>query len=149
MHLTQYTDYSLRVLMYLRIHSEGLSTVNEISEFFQLPKNHIVKVVSNLSRLQLIHSQRGHGGGIRISDDINKHRIGDLVKVLEPDKGLVQCINKQGEACKITHACKLNGILDVALERFYEELNQYTLDDVVLLHDPGNTTIDLTLSLPN
>ena len=143
MHLTTFTDYSLRVLMYLKINDAALATVAEISQYFDVSQNHIVKVVNNLSRLGLIQTQRGKGGGIRLLEAANQQKIGSLVRELEPTKEPVQCINKEGKECAITHACKLNSMIDQAMQNFFDELDNYTLDDIVVLSQPSQPVIQI------
>ncbi|MGD2118326.1 MAG: Rrf2 family transcriptional regulator [Chromatiales bacterium] len=133
MHLTTYTDYSLRVLIYLKINEGKLCHVAEVSDYFQISKNHIMKVVNNMAHLGLIDSVRGKGGGIRLNPQANDQKIGDLVRQLEPEKMLVQCVNKEGKLCEVAPICKLTAVLDGALDGFYGELNNYTLKDIVSL----------------
>lgn len=131
MHLTTYTDYSLRVLIYLKLNEDRLCSAKEVSDFFQLSHNHIVKVVNNLGKLELIQTFRGKGGGIRLDEKAGKQKIGQLVRLLEPDKELVDCISSEGFVCGVAPVCKLVSVLDDARESFYNELDRYSLEDVI------------------
>lgn len=131
MHLTTYTDYSLRVLIYLKLNEDRLCNVKEVSEFFKLSNNHIVKVVNNLGKLGLIETFRGKGGGIKLVEKANSQKIGQLVRQLEPDRELVDCVSNDGVVCGVAPVCNLIKVLDDARESFYRELDNYTLEDAI------------------
>lgn len=117
--------------MYLKLHEDGFATATEISDYFQLSQNHIVKVISNLGKLGLIETIRGKGGGVRIRSSADQEKLGHLVRSLEPERDLVQCVNKEGQHCAVAHACKLTKILDDAIASFYGHLDQFTLEDIL------------------
>lgn len=130
MRLSSFSDYSLRVLIYLALKGEDLSTVAEIADKYQISKNHLVKVVHNLSTIGLIESFKGKGGGILLSLPPENINIGKLIKDLEHDSKLVECFGEDGQ-CVINPTCKLKGVLKVAQRRFYETLSEFTLADIV------------------
>ncbi|GAB3329480.1 Rrf2 family transcriptional regulator [Bordetella tumulicola] len=131
MQLTKYTDFGLRVLMYLT-QSDGRSTpvtVPEIAERFEVSRNHLVKVVHFLSQQGWIATTRGKGGGLRLARAPAAYRLGDLVYALENQHTLVNC----GEpVCALQGLCLLSGVLANSLQSFYDELNRHTLADLVL-----------------
>lgn len=129
MQLTKFTDYGLRCLMYLTTYKDKLSTVKEIAEYYDISHNHLVKVVHKLSQLKLIESNKGKGGGIRLADHTEKMRLGDIVKMLEPNMNLVECFNDENNTCKITDTCQLRHYLYEAEQSFISVLNKYTLAD--------------------
>ena len=62
MQLKLYTDYSLRVLIYLAAKPEDkVATITDIAKAFGMSRNHLVKVVHNLSLLGYIITTRGKG----------------------------------------------------------------------------------------
>lgn len=129
MRLTQFSDYSLRVLIYVG-HKRGLATVVEIAESFHISRNHLVKVVHHLAGLGLIRSYKGRGGGIELACDPATARIGDLIEQLEPDLDLVECFNKKTNECPIIGICDLEHALYQARAVFLAELNKTTLKDL-------------------
>jgi Rrf2 family nitric oxide-sensitive transcriptional repressor len=131
MQLTNFVDYGLRSLMYLAFQSDKLCTVKEISEYYDISHNHIVKVVHRLSQLGYITSSKGKGGGIKIAPHSFNLKIGDLIKELEPTMHLVECFNKDSNTCKITNFCQLKHYLYDANEAFIKSLNHYTLADAI------------------
>lgn len=130
MHLTLYTDYSLRVLMYLGLKGEQLSTIREIADRYGISKNHLMKVVNELHRRGYIDTLRGKGGGIRLRRPPESLRLGDIIRETEQDLALVECF-ASGNTCRITPACTLKGALAEAMGAFFETLNRYTLADLV------------------
>lgn len=121
MRLASFTDYSLRVLIYLALKDDELSTVDEIAEKYQISKNHLVKVVHNLATLGLISSFKGKGGGIKLKVLPEQINIGQLVRELEQDSLLVECFAETSH-CTIHSSCKLKGALKLAEHNFYKTL---------------------------
>lgn len=129
MQLTSFTDYALRTLMYLVARPEEQSSVKEISEYYSISYNHLVKVVHRLSQLGYIESTKGKGGGIQIAKDTKKLRLGDLISQLEPNMTMVECFDAKTNTCRITDSCQLKHYLFEATQNFIDTMNKYTLAD--------------------
>lgn len=130
MRLTQYTDFSLRVLIYLGLHDDRRCTIREISDAYRISRNHLMKVVQQLAAEGFIDSVRGVGGGLTLSADANDLNVGRIVRAMEPDLGLVECL-RPGNECVITPACELAGMLVDARKAFLDVLDGYTLGDIL------------------
>ena len=130
MQLTLYTDYSLRVLIYLAL-KEDRATIPEIAEQYAISRNHLIKVVHHLGKAGFIITQRGRNGGIKLKHSPDKVRLGTVVRVMEPNFTLVECFDAQHDACVVSPVCRLKGILGDALQNFMKELDQYSLADVI------------------
>lgn len=130
MRLTAYTDYNLRVLVYLALNRDGSSTIREISERYGISKNHLMKVVRELSRRSYVIAIRGKNGGLRLNVPPAEINIGRLVREMENDLALVECLGENNQ-CIIKPACQLQSILTEALEAFFAALDAYTLEDVL------------------
>lgn len=131
MQLTTFTDYGLRTLMYLAAHTDTRSSVKEIAEHYNISRNHLVKVVHRLSQLSYIKTTKGKGGGIKISKNAAKLRLGDLIAELEPHMNIVECFDSKTNTCRITDSCQLKHYLFEANQSFVETLNKYTLADTI------------------
>ncbi|HWO99133.1 MAG TPA: Rrf2 family transcriptional regulator [Methylococcus sp.] len=130
MQLTQFTDYSLRVLIYLaRMPKDGLATVPEIAEYYRISRNHLVKVVHNLSSQGFVTTTRGKGGGIRLARSPDRIGIGEVVRRTEPHMNLVECFDVKANRCGIIRGCFLKAILYEARREFLVTLDRYTLAD--------------------
>lgn len=130
MRLTQYTDFSLRVLIYLGLQEDRRCTIREISGAYGISRNHLMKVVQQLAAEGFIDSVRGVGGGLTLSADAAKLNVGRIVRAMEPDLGLVECM-RPGNECVITPACELAGMLVEARKAFLDVLDRYTLADIL------------------
>src|SRR5690606_35461931 len=83
MNLTYFTNYSLRVMMYLGLNASSLTSISRISEAFAISRNHLIKVVHNLARQGFIKTVRGRGGGLRLARDPGEINLGDVVRKTE------------------------------------------------------------------
>lgn len=130
MHITRYTDYSLRVLMYLAANDDKLATIRDIAESYGISKNHLMKIVQQLSAKGYIEATRGKNGGIRLASAPKDINIGELVRNIEQGSPLVECFG-QDNVCIITPACQLKRVLAEALESFFGTLDHYSLADMI------------------
>ncbi|MEK3805931.1 Rrf2 family transcriptional regulator [Bacillus sp. FSL H8-0547] len=132
MRLTNYTDYSLRVLIYLASKEKGeLSNIKEIADAYHISKNHLMKVTYELGKMKVVETVRGRGGGIRLALNPEEINIGAIVRQTEDDFNLVECFDPERNMCAISPACKLKGVLHKALKAYLEVLDSYTLADLV------------------
>ncbi|HPE29554.1 MAG TPA: Rrf2 family transcriptional regulator [Parvularculaceae bacterium] len=130
MRLTVYSDYALRVLMYLAINRETLSTIQEIADHYGISKNHLMKVTYELGLAGYIDTVRGRGGGVRLAQSPDQIGIGDVIRLTEEDFRLVECFDPDTNQCVISGRCKLARILDEALNSYLKTLDRYTLADL-------------------
>jgi Rrf2 family nitric oxide-sensitive transcriptional repressor len=128
--LTIYTDYSLRLLMYLAVREGRLVTIGEVADAYGIAKNHLTKVVHQLGVAGDIETVRGKGGGIRLKNSAESINLGAVIRRTEPDLALVPCFDRV-DACAIGKACLLQTTLHDALAAFLAVLDRTTLADVV------------------
>ena len=135
MRLTVYTDYSLRMLIYLATKEDGLATIAEVARSYGISEHHLTKVAHQLGRAGYISTLRGKGGGLRLARPAGEIGLGEVVRQTEPDMALVPCFGSAeapaGAPCPIVPACGLRGVLDEALQAFMAVLDRYTLADLV------------------
>jgi Rrf2 family nitric oxide-sensitive transcriptional repressor len=135
MRLTAYTDYSLRVLMRLALRPDELVTISEIAGAYRISEHHLMKVVHQLGVAGYIETVRGHGGGMRLAKKPTEIGVGEVVRLTEPDLGLVECF-RTPHSCAIESVCVLSGVLGEALEAFLDVLDRHTLGDLVARRGP-------------
>ena len=151
MRLTDYTDYSLRVLLYLAVRGKGLSTIQDISDAYGISKNHLMKVVQQLGELGWVETVRGRNGGLRLAEQTNALTVGEIVRATESDLALVGCFpDQQGErrACVITAQCRLRGALEAARDAFLAELDRHTIGEMAGPHGPLAALLGLSGIIP-
>lgn len=136
MQLNKFTDYALRILMYISRPRESAYTIAEIATDLQVSQNHLVKVVHFMGKQNWLITTRGKGGGIRLHPDAVYLKVGEAVRILQGENQIVECNNPP---CVLRSQCGLKGILDQALEQFYQYLNQYTLGEVLARSNINNT----------
>jgi Rrf2 family nitric oxide-sensitive transcriptional repressor len=124
--LTRYTDYALRVLMYLGARDDRLCSIREIAQAYGISENHLMKVVQDLGRLGFVTTVRGRGGGLRLARPAEEIRVGAVVRKTETDMDLADC-----GSCVLVGLCGLTGALNAALRAFLDTLDRYTLADVI------------------
>jgi Rrf2 family nitric oxide-sensitive transcriptional repressor len=131
MQLTRFSDYALRVLMYAHAVDDRLVTIEEMATSYRISRAHLMKVVNALTRAGYLTAVRGRAGGLRLAIPPQEIRIGDVVRVTEPDFALVECFST-GNECVIQGCCKLPAVLRRALGAFLAELDQHTLASIAL-----------------
>jgi Rrf2 family nitric oxide-sensitive transcriptional repressor len=131
MRLTVYTDYALRLLMYLAVKDDGLATIAEVAESYGISKNHLVKVAHQLGVAGYVGTVRGRSGGLRLAKPPERIGLGEIVRRTEPDMALVPCFKPVDAPCTIRSCCVLRRALDKARQAFVEVLDSYTLSDLV------------------
>ena len=134
--LTRYSDYSLRVLIYLAVDSDRLVTIEEIARSYDISKAHLMKVVHQLGLRGYLETVRGRGGGLRLARRPEEIRVGDVVRSTEENMALVECFEPASSQCVIEPMCGLRSVLSEALTAFLAVLDRYTLAD--LLATPRN-----------
>jgi len=130
MHLTRFTDYSIRVLLYLAAKGEERSTISEIAEAFNISRNHLMKIVQELNQKGYLKAIRGKHGGLLLNRSPHSINLGTVIRDTEQDMALVECF-RDNNACVITPSCRLQPILAEALGAFLRVLDAYTLADLL------------------
>jgi Rrf2 family nitric oxide-sensitive transcriptional repressor len=138
MRLAEYTDYTLRVLMYCATHRDERITIAGLAEQHAISKNHLMKIVNDLARQGVLETTRGRGGGLRLVEDPARIRIGDIVRACETDFRLVECFDPVTDACTLTPTCRLKHLFGAALQAYFRTLDAATLADIAApLPGPG------------
>lgn len=146
MQLNKFTDYALRILMYISRSRDTPYTIAEIAENLHVSQNHLTKIVHFMAKQHWIITTRGKGGGIELNPTTLNAKLGNVVQVLQGYAPIVECNNPP---CVLRTSCGLKGILDHAVQQFYLSLNQYTLSDVLNASPQSSTNHAPLISLLN
>ncbi|NDY96852.1 RrF2 family transcriptional regulator [Wenzhouxiangella limi] len=130
MKLTQHADYGIRILTYLGLHPQSQATVGEIAAAFDISHHHLTKVVQQLVAQGVVESRRGKQGGLRLARSPHEIRVGSVIRALENDFHLVECMRHERD-CKIAPVCRFSDMVTEASEAFLAVLDGYTLDDML------------------
>ena len=139
MRLTQWTDYTLRVLMYCAA-CEGREqpvTISEVAESYDISRSHLTKIVQQLAAQNLLETSRGRGGGMRLLTPAKDINVGALVRSTETDFTLVECFDVITNQCRLSSYCRLQSALSEAMERFFAVLDKLTLADLMAPPTPS------------
>ncbi|WP_035898706.1 Rrf2 family transcriptional regulator [Labrenzia sp. DG1229] len=143
MRLSQASDFALRILM-ASGQTDRPQTVDGLSTQLGLAKSHVMKIVAHLARAGYLKTTRGRGGGIRLGRSPEEIRLGDVVRLIEPDLGVVACLKPELTVCAFLPRCALKGAMSRAAEAFLDSLNTETLATILagtqLASLPGNET---------
>jgi Rrf2 family nitric oxide-sensitive transcriptional repressor len=131
MRLTRHTDYALRLLMLLAIEPDDIHTIEETARRYRVSGNHLRKVAQTLIQGGFVDAARGRGGGLRLGRPAEKINLGAVVRATEDSLDLVECFNRENNACVVTPACGLRGPLQQALQAFLGVLDGYSLADLI------------------
>ncbi len=131
MQLTRFTDYALRVLIYLGANPDRLSTISEVAASYRISENHLMKVVNHLATVGYVGTLRGKGGGMKLARAPHLINIGEVVRDCEDSMALVECFDPQQRTCPLLPACTLKSILSEAKKNFLATLDAYSLQDML------------------
>lgn len=131
MQLTTFSDYALRVLVYLALQQGRLATISEIATAYDISENHLMKVVHHLAQHGYVETVRGKGGGLRMAHQQEDIGIGSVIRSTEGKTGLLACVDTQEVICCIQPSCRLMGILNEASAAMFAVFDKYTLADLM------------------
>ncbi len=131
MQLTTHTDYALRTLLVLGVAAPEKLRTRDIGDAFDVSEHHLLKVVQTLSRHGFVETTRGKDGGICLGRTADRINIGNVIRLVEGELGVVPCLKKDGIECYITPVCGLKGLFADATEAFLAHLDNYSLADLL------------------
>jgi Rrf2 family nitric oxide-sensitive transcriptional repressor len=131
MRLTQFSDFSLRILMYAAMREGRLITIEETAALYGISRAHLMKVTNQLTRHGFLKSVRGRSGGLMLARAPEQIGLGDVIRATEPDFAMVECFSPDGR-CLVTPRCRLKGIVGEALTAFLAVFDRHSLADLVL-----------------
>jgi len=132
MRLTSFTDYGLRMLMRMASAPERVFSTADLAEEFGLSRNHLSKIMQQLSRAGIVETRRGGGGGATLARPAAELRLGQVIAVLEEDQPIVECFGSGNSLCTIDGQCRLKARLRMAERAFLSDLDRSTLADIAL-----------------
>jgi Rrf2 family nitric oxide-sensitive transcriptional repressor len=129
MRLKTFTDYSLRLLIFLAARPQRRATIAEVAEAFGISESHLMKVSHILGKAGVLANVRGKDGGLELAMAPKEINLGDVVRITEGAPRLAECFEPDGN-CRIARSCLLRSVLDDAAQAFYGVLDRFTLEDL-------------------
>ena len=149
MRLTDYTDYTLRVLMFCALNPDRSVTIAELAKSHGISKNHLMKIVNDLANQGVLLTTRGRGGGLKLQKNPADICIGDVVRASETDFRMVECFDVNLNSCTLTAHCRLKHVFKSALQSYLAELDKVTLADITApLPETSGTTPNPVTKIP-
>ena len=143
MRLTDYTDYTLRVLIYCASNPARRVTISEIADAYAISRNHLTKIVHELGRQGVLETVRGRGGGLRLLRAPSQITVGEVVRAAEADFALVECFDRRTNRCRLTPHCRLRRALKRALDAYLAELDGVTIEDISVRTTSGGRSLPM------
>ena len=132
MQLTKSSDYSLRALIYLGLNRHRRCTIREIADAYGISENHLMKLIHQLGQKGFVTTTRGKNGGLELAMPASEINLGEVVRTTEGSLQLVECFaGRAKNSCPIAGPCRLTGVLETALQAFFDVLDQHTLEDML------------------
>lgn len=126
---TQHADFALRVLLYLRVGPGRRGSISDMAEAHRVSRNHLEKVVRRMVAAGLVETSRGRGGGVRLTRDPSTITVGDVVRAMEDDFAVVECLG-HARYCQVAGVCGARSVFARALDAYFEVLDLATLEDI-------------------
>lgn len=134
MRLSTFSDYSLRVLIFLAVQPDGRGTIEEIAQSYGISRNHLMKVVQTLGRTSFVTTTRGRGGGLSLGRKPEAIRLGNVLRHTE-GHAVVECLGNGPSTCPLDGVCNLTDMFAEAKEAFFAAMDRHTLADAVTRPD--------------
>lgn len=128
MHLSKFTYYSFRTLVYLANNRENVFTTEELSDRLEVSRHHLKKIINKLGKTEFIISTKGRTGGIMLGLDPRDINLGELIRITEKNLNMDECFYKNN--C-LNSDCKIKGVMQNALNEFINEFSKYYLSDIL------------------
>ncbi|HLV06185.1 MAG TPA: Rrf2 family transcriptional regulator [Croceibacterium sp.] len=132
--LSQKTRYAIRAMQHLADrHGEGPVRLTEIAEKQKIPANFLTVILSELSRVGIVASQRGKDGGYWLAVSPIDITYGDLIRLMRGSLALVPCASRFAHEkcrnCVEEGECRTRALMLQVRDKTAELLDSVRLSD--------------------
>ena len=127
--LSQTTEYALRLVVQLASACDQPVTIPELARTTRIPEGYLAKVLRQLSRAGLVHSQRGPNGGSTLARAPEEISVLDVVQAVDPLQRIEVC--PLGLRTHGANLCPLHRRLDEAIASVEAAFRQSSLAEIV------------------
>lgn len=148
MKLSQFTNYTFRVLLYVGLKNDGPASIQEIARAYKISYNHLKKVSAFLVKDGYLIAKRGRAGGLELAKSPSNICVGEVIRKTEGQEELFECKkNSRKDPCPIIGVCTLRVLVDDALQAFYTVIDRVTLADLMKNSDTLGRLLQLEPSM--
>jgi Rrf2 family protein len=126
--ISQTAEYALRAVVFLAARGGAAQTAQQISDGTKVPAGYLSKVMQNLSRSGLVHSQRGLHGGFTLASAPETLTVLDVVQAVDPIHRIRTCPLGIKDHISL---CPLHRRLDEAMSMVETALRQSTIAELL------------------
>lgn len=131
---SQTVDYALRAVVCLASRAPAPLTSAQIAEVTRVPAAYLSKVLRQLVRGQVVHSQRGMRGGFVLTSSAEQLSILDVINAVDPIVRITSC--PLGLPNHGTNLCPLHRQLDQSLHEMEQTFAKIRVS--ALMAQPGS-----------
>lgn len=126
---SQTVEYALRAIVHLADQAPEPCTTEQIAKATKVPQAYLSKVLQSLRQSNVVHSQRGIGGGISLVKTPEDLNLLEVVNAVDPICRIHTCpLNLKGHGSNL---CPLHRKLDDAMRDMEIAFNETTLADLL------------------
>ncbi len=124
------TDYAITALCYLAERQNEVPSVSALSGELEISYSFLRKIFHILQTQDIVHSQKGKGGGFSLARGAGKIRIIDIMEIFQGPITIGNCaIGKK--VCRQLDDCVLRGKLQTIRENMVSELRELTIESLI------------------
>jgi len=137
---SQTAEYALRIVVYLAsLEAKAPATITQIAAATHTPPGYLAKVLRQLSRAKLIHSQRGPHGGSVLARDAKHISVYDVIHAVDPIQRITTCplgIRSHG-----VNLCPLHRRLDGAIAMVERAFKDSPIAELIVARGGGSRAL--------
>lgn len=126
---SQTVEYALRAVAFLAGQSPAAKTTDQIAVATKVPKAYLSKVLQELVRGGIVHSQRGLGGGMTLVKTPGALSVLEVVNAVDPICRIQEC--PLGLASHGSRLCPLHKRMDAVLEQTENTFRNTTIGEIL------------------
>lgn len=101
----------------------------ELASKLEIPRHFLSQILHNLSKLNLISSQKGPGGGFYLNEEQRKNSPFDIITALQGEDYMQVCIYDT-KPCKRNRPCPFHEVYSSYKSGFIRSLSTQSLEDL-------------------
>lgn len=134
MQLQMTTDYAMRIIAYMltdgSFDETNLVKAKPMADSLGIDYQYSMKIINKLKKAELIKSVQGCTGGYYLAEGVNELTFYDVIKLMEGEIHLLNCLNGYKCSRKKTIDCPVQGEFGKLQESFIDKLKEIKINEV-------------------